>query len=110
MVGVIVLALIASLLRASRIHVLAPRRERGQARLGRLWRRLYLDLVATIIALTAYAVALYLADIGGLLDTHAQALVSAPVALIAPVFLRLAAVLLFFRSSPLLLRLASWLL
>lgn len=108
--GAIVVVLLAALYRASRIHVSAQRRESGQIATQPLWQRLNLDLIAAIIALTGYGIALYLADIGGLLDAQTQALVSAPLQLVAPIFLLLAAVLLFLRVTPLLLRLASRLL
>ncbi|HJT56839.1 MAG TPA: FtsX-like permease family protein, partial [Ktedonobacteraceae bacterium] len=108
--GAIVVVLLAALYRASRIYVPAQRRESGQAAAHPLWQRLNLDLVATIVALTGYGIAVYLADIGGLLDAHTQALVSAPLGLVAPVFLLLAAVLLFLRVTPPLLRLLSRLL
>ncbi len=101
---------IAALYRASRIYAPALRRESGRAAGRPLWQRLNLDLVAAIVALTGYSVAVYLTDIGGLLDAQTQALVSAPIGLIAPVFLLLAAVLLFLRITPALLRLASRLL
>ncbi len=110
MIGVIVLVLAAALLRASRIHALALRRESAHSAARPLWQRLNLDLVTVIIAFTGYGVAVYLTDIGGLLDTRTQAVVSAPIALIAPVFLLLGAVLLFLRFSPLFLRIASRLL
>src|SRR5579875_574380 len=108
--GSIIIVSIAALYRASRIYAPALRRESGRAAARPLWQRLNLDLVAAIIALTGYGVALYLADIGGLLDAQTQALVSAPIGLIAPVFLLLAAILLFLRITPALLRLASRLL
>ncbi len=108
--GAIVVVLMVALYRASRIYAPALRRESGRAAGHPLWQRLNLDLVAAIVALTGYGVAVYLADIGGLLDAQTQALVSAPIGLVAPVFLLLAAVLLFLRVTPLLLRLVSRLL
>ncbi len=66
------------------------------------WQRLNLDLLAAVIALAGFGVSLYLANIGGLLDAHTQALLAAPVSLIAPVFLLLAAVLFLLRFAPVL--------
>ncbi len=64
-------------------------------------------MVAAIIAFTGYVVSVYMTNIGGLLDAQTQAIVSAPLTLIAPLFLLIAAVLLFLHLFPLLLRLAS---
>jgi ABC-type antimicrobial peptide transport system permease subunit len=107
MVGVIVMLYIAMLYRTSRLYTSNRDLTSGHRSWRPLWQRLNLDLAVAIIALTSYGVSLYLEDIGGLLDAHTHALVSAPVALIAPTFLLLAAVLLFLSFSPLLLRLAS---
>lgn len=106
-VFVSVLAMIAALSRASRLHVWATGREVKHASRRPLWQRLHLDLVAAIIALAGYAISLYLANIGELLDAQTQALVSAPVALITPIFLLLAAILLLLRFFPLLLQLGA---
>src|SRR6266568_469103 len=106
-VGVTIVVMISALYRASHKHVLARRQQRARSPWRPLWQRLHLDMVASVIALTGYGIALYLADIARLLDVRTQALVSAPVALIAPLFLLLAAVLLFLRFSPLLLRIVS---
>ena len=73
------------------------------------WQYLYLDIVAAIIALVGYFASLYIATInnGGLLDIRTQPLVASPLALIAPVFLLIACVLLFMRIFPVLLRWGS---
>lgn len=97
--GVMLVVMLISLYRAS--HSFAVTNHRS------LWQRLNLDIGAAIIALTGYGMAVYLTNISGLLNVQTQALVSTPVALIAPVFLLLAAVLLFFRFAPVLFRLAS---
>src|SRR6266516_308319 len=102
-VGVMIVMMIAALYRASRLHVLAMRRKRDRP----LWQRLNLDLVAAVIALTGYGTAVYLTDIAGLLDIRTSALVSSPVALMAPVFLLVSAVLLFLRLLPWLLQIGS---
>src|SRR5258708_17354615 len=106
-VGVLAVGMTFALYRASGMHVLL--RRRGTSRQGwrPLWQRFNLDLVAAIIALTGYSIAVYLTDISGLLDARTQALVSTPVALIAPVFLLLAAMLLFLRLIPLFLHIGS---
>jgi ABC-type lipoprotein release transport system permease subunit len=104
---VTVLAMIAALYRASRLNVWATGREAKHSSRRPLWQHLNLDIVAAIIALAGYAISLYLANIGELLDAQTQALVSSPLALIAPIFLLLAAILLLLRFFPLLLHLGS---
>lgn len=96
---VMLVVMLIALYRASRNVVVTTRRS--------FWQRLNLDIVAAIIALTGYGMAVYLTNISGLLTVQTQALVSTPIALIAPVFLLLAAVLLFLRFAPVLFRLAS---
>jgi ABC-type lipoprotein release transport system permease subunit len=104
-VGVMMVVLIAALYRASHLHVLGMRRERTPWR--PIWQRFNFDLIAAVIAFTGYGIAVYLTNIGGLLDVRNAALVSAPVALIAPVFLLVGTVLLFLRLLPWLLQIAA---
>ena len=96
-----------ALYRASRINVLAVRREAARSTQQPLWQRLHLDVGAALIALSGYGMTVYLTNVSNLLDVQTQAIVSAPLALIAPIFLLLAVVLLFLRYFPALLRLAS---
>ncbi len=106
-VAVTIVAMGFALYRASRMDVLALGRQAGRSTRRPLWRRFNLDVVAAIIAFTGYVVSVYMTNIGGLLDAQTQAIVSAPLTLIAPLFLLIAAVLLFLHLFPLLLRLAS---
>ena len=91
-VGVLLVVAAAALYRASRAMTQSSARP--------AWQRLNLDLLAAVISLTGFGVGVYLANIGGLLDAHTQALLAAPVSLIAPVFLLLAAVLFLLRFTP----------
>lgn len=99
-------AMAFSLFRAARAHML-PAGRGAQAGRRPLWQRLNLDVVAIIVALTGYALSLYLITIGGLLDTQTQALIASPLALLAPIFLLLALLLVFLRLLPWLLSMAS---
>ena len=106
-VALTLVVLIFALFRASRANVLLVRREASRSTHRPLWVRLNLDLVAAIVALTGYGVTVYLTSVGNLLDAQTQALVAAPLALIAPIFLLLAVALLFLRFFPAILGLAT---
>ncbi len=95
------------LLRAADMNVLSWRRETARTTQPPFWQRANLDIIAALLALTAYAVSLYLTNLGGLLDTRTRVLISAPLALAAPIFLLLSCVILFLRFFPALLRFAS---
>lgn len=98
---VAIVAMIFFLYRASRVNLVSAGRRRS------LLQRLNLDVVAIVIALAGYGISLYLGNVQGLLNAQTQALISTPLALIGPIFLLLAAVLLFMRFFPFLLRLGS---
>ncbi len=100
-----IVTMMVSLYRASRHTIWATDRQAASSMRRPLWQRLNLDIVAAIIALTGYAISVYLSGIENLLDTQTQLLVVSPLTLIAPIFLLLAAVLLFLRVFPLLLHL-----
>ena len=97
-VGIILVVMLLALYRMSHGPIVVTRRS--------LWQRLHLDIVTIVIALTGYGMAVYLTNISGLLDIQTLALVSTPIALITPIFLLLAIVLLFLRFTPRLFRLA----
>ena len=106
--AVTVVAMLFSLFRASRLHFLAAASDAAARSAQRpLWQRFNLDLVAVVIALTAYGISVYLTSIEQLLDAQTQVLVVSPLALLAPIFLLLAALLLFLRSFPFSLQLAA---
>ncbi|HLI09349.1 MAG TPA: FtsX-like permease family protein [Ktedonobacteraceae bacterium] len=104
--AVIVLTLLL-LRRASSRNFVSIRQEASRTAQRPLWLRLNLDVVAALIALLGYGVSVYLTSISNLFDTRAQALVSTPVALVAPLFLLIAALLLFLRLFPTLLQLGE---
>ncbi len=102
-----ILALAIALARTLRLDVLASRREVARSTRRPLWLRLNLDLIAALVALVGYIVSFYITSIGSLLNTQTNTLIATPLALIAPLFLLLAIVLLFLRFFPPLLRTAS---
>lgn len=82
--------------------VLAIKRESARAQRHPIWQRLHLDRVAALFALGSYAISLYLTR-SGALDARTNQVVYLPVSLVGPIFLLIAAVLLFLRLFPLLL-------
>src|SRR5579859_7339633 len=64
---VAMIAMSLALYRASHLNVLSLRREAARSTQRPLWQRLNLDLIAAVIALSGYAVAVYLTNVGGLL-------------------------------------------
>lgn len=101
-----VIAMIVALRSSASRDVLEMRREAARATRAPLWQRLYLDIVAMIIALTGFGISLYVAH-AGVFDTRVNLLIAAPLALIAPIFLVVAGVLCFLRFFPLLVRQAA---
>ena len=97
-----IIVMMFSLMRASRLDVWATSQQSAAARRP-LWQRLNLDLVAIAIALIGYGLSVYLSDVQNLLDAQTQQLIAGPLSLLAPVFLLLAAVLVFLRLFPFLL-------
>ena len=104
---VVIATMAFTLYRASRVDVWSTANQTSQSARRPLWQRLNLDLFAAIIALVGYGISVYLTSIEGLLDPQTQVLVVSPLALLAPVFLLLAVVLLFLRFLPVLLHLGS---
>ncbi len=86
--------------------VLEMRRESARATRQPLWQRIYLDVIAVVIALTGFAFSLYVTN-SGALDAQTALVISTPLALVAPIFLVIAGILLFLRLFPLLLRLIA---
>jgi ABC-type lipoprotein release transport system permease subunit len=105
-VVVAILAMSFSTFRAVSFGVLAMRRESGRSTTRPLWQRLNLDILAIIVALTGYAISIYLNNVQSL-DAQTRILVQAPLSLIAPTFLLLTGLLLLLRLFPLLLRLGA---
>jgi ABC-type antimicrobial peptide transport system permease subunit len=105
-VGVALLAMILSISRQVRMDVLAMRRESSRSTHAPFWQRLYLDIVAAIIALTGFGFTLYVAS-PGVLDAHTRVLVLPPTTLVGTLFLLLGCMLLFLRIFPFLLQQAA---
>ena len=105
---VAVIAMIIAVRRALRFDVLALRREAARSTHRPFWQRMYLDLVAAVIALTCYGFALYVAS-PGVFNAQLRVLVLSPLTLIGAVFLLLACILLFLRFIPWLLQFGAWL-
>jgi putative ABC transport system permease protein len=101
-----VLAMIVAIRSSASRDVLEMRRQAARVTRPPLWQRIYLDIVAAIIALTGFAISLYVAH-AGVGDSRTNILISTPLALIAPIFLVIAGVLFFLRLFPLLLRPAA---
>jgi ABC-type antimicrobial peptide transport system permease subunit len=92
----------------SGLNMLTLRRETARITHVPFWQRYYLDILAAVVAFSAYGVSLYLANIAHEVDLATQDLILAPLTLVAPIFLLLGCLLLFLRIFPLLLRLGSW--
>ncbi len=101
-----VLAMIVAIRSSASRDVLEMRRQAARVTRPPLWQRIYLDIVAAIVALTGFAISLYVTR-AGVGDARTNILISTPLALIAPIFLVIAGVLFFLRLFPLLLRPAA---
>ncbi len=96
-------AMLLAIWRSTSRDVLELRREAARATRQPFWQRLYLDVAAVIIALSGFIFSLYVSN-AGVSDAQTDVLISNPLALAAPIFLVIAALLLFLRFFPLLLR------
>ena len=105
--GGAIVAMLLVMSGAARHDVLAIRREAARSTRRPLWQRLQLDLVAAIFALVGYGASNYIIS-SGVIDARTNQLIAIPLQLIGPLFLLIAAVLLFLRLFPLLLRVLSW--
>ncbi len=97
------LTMLLSIWGAARRDLLGLRRELARPTQRPFWQRLRLDEVAIIIALSGYGVSLAMTH-SGALDARTNQILFLPVSLVGPVFLLVAAALLFLRFFPLLLR------
>src|SRR5262249_42248462 len=105
--GVTVVALLFALGRAARQNVLALRQESARAVRRPLWQRLYLDVLAALLAFAGfgtYTLALRLAAAAPSSANMTARTGLNQFALVAPIFLMVAGALLFLRLFPLLLR------
>ena len=100
--GGALLALLMAVRGAANRDILALRQEQARSTHRPLWQRLYLDLAAALVALTGYGLSSYVAQ-AGVVDARVTQLILSPLALVAPLFLALAGILLFPRLFPWLL-------
>ncbi|MGZ3601816.1 MAG: FtsX-like permease family protein, partial [Ktedonobacterales bacterium] len=93
-------------------NIFALRQEAARSNRKPLWRKLYLDVLAALLALAGYS-ALALANLAVSATPGSQSVntlpILSPLGLVAPLFLMVAITLLFLRIFPLLLRLGEWL-
>lgn len=99
---VAVVTMVVAMYRAANMDVLALRRESSRTTFTPFWQRLHLDVVAAIIALTGYGLSQYVVN-SQALDPATRVRMSTPLALVAPIFLCIAAILLLLRFFPLIL-------
>ncbi|MGH2478851.1 MAG: FtsX-like permease family protein, partial [Ktedonobacteraceae bacterium] len=105
-VVVSILAMVFAINRASRLDVLALRRESARSSRGPAWLRMGLDILSGLIALTGYGFSVYITS-PGVLDVKTRVLILPPMTLVGAVFLLLGCMLLFLRLFPFILDLLS---
>ncbi len=105
-VVVSILAMIFAINRASRMDVLALRRESARTSRGPAWLRMGLDILSGVIALTGYGFSVYITS-PGVLDARTRVLILPPMTLVGAVFLLLGCMLLFLRVFPFILEALS---
>ena len=96
-------AMVVSTYQAANRNILALRRDSARGTRPPFWQRLNLDIVFAVIALVGYSLYAYALN---QVPATVQLMLS-PLALVAPIFLLLAAALLFLRFFPSLLNLAA---
>jgi ABC-type antimicrobial peptide transport system permease subunit len=104
---IILVALITmglSLFSAARMDVLSLRRASARSTTRPFWQRFNLDLIAGALALLGYGLSFYVTSVGTVLQGDAHTLIATPISIIAPFFLMLGCLLLFFRIFPALLQ------
>ncbi|GER87627.1 hypothetical protein KDW_17890 [Dictyobacter vulcani] len=104
---VVVLTLTVAIYQATAFDVLALRRESGRATHKPLWLRFGLDFFAIVVMIVGYGLSIYLTD-SDVLDPRLRLLLLSPLVLARAVFTIIAAILLFLRLFPYLLRWCSW--
>src|SRR5947207_8198712 len=93
-----------SLFSAARMDVLSLRRASARSTTRPFWQRDNLDLIAGVLALLGYGLSFYVSSVGNVLQGDAHTLIATPISIIAPFFLTLGCLLLFFRIFPALLQ------
>ncbi len=104
---IIVIALLTtglSLFSAAHLDVLSQRRAAARSNTRPVWQRFNLDLIAGALAFLGYGISFYVTSIGTVLQGDARILIATPLSILAPFFLVLGCLLLFFRLFPVLLQ------
>jgi hypothetical protein len=99
--------MLGTLYRATRLNMLTLRRQTSRNSGKPLWQRLYLDLVVALLAFVGYGLFALLNQLASNLQGRSVTptqLTLIPLALVAPLFLSVACVLLFLRLFPWLLQ------
>ncbi|MBX5450380.1 MAG: ABC transporter permease [Thermogemmatispora sp.] len=104
LVGLLTMAL--TIAGATRSDVLTLRREAARASQTPLWQRLQLDMVAALLMLPGYGVALYLTR-SDVLDARTRLILLAPLTLVGAVFLTVSLLLLLMRLLPIIIDVAA---
>jgi ABC-type antimicrobial peptide transport system permease subunit len=97
------IAMVVSTYRAANLNILALRRDSARSARQPFWQRLNLDIIFAVVALVGYGIYSYAVS---RVPATIRILLS-PLALVAPIFLLLAAALLFLRFFPALLNLGA---
>jgi ABC-type antimicrobial peptide transport system permease subunit len=97
------IAMVVSTYRAANLNILALRRDSARSARQPFWQRLNLDIIFAVVALVGYGIYSYAVN---RVPATIRILLS-PLALVAPIFLLLAAALLFLRFFPALLNLGA---
>ena len=107
-VGAALVAMSVSLLRVAQLNVLVLRRETSRSTRRPLWARLYLDVLAALVAFLGFLYTLYLTS-PNVLDTRTRILILSPLTLLSSLLFLVCCVFLLLRFFSLLLRSILWL-
>lgn len=105
-VGLAVLAMLLATWRVMRSNILLFRRETARTTQQPFWMRFKLDIVATVLALAGFGFSIYIVN-SGVLDLAIRVLILPVTSLAGVACLLLAALLLFLRFFPAVLRLGE---
>ncbi|GER87626.1 hypothetical protein KDW_17880 [Dictyobacter vulcani] len=103
----VALVLMLAINRTTALDVLAIRRESSRSRQRPFWLRFNLDVVAIVLMVIGYLISMYLTNTN-VLDAKLRLLLLSPLVLARTICTILAAILVFLRCFPALLRLGSW--
>ncbi|HEY0753564.1 MAG TPA: hypothetical protein VGD98_06345 [Ktedonobacteraceae bacterium] len=107
-IAVALITLVVSIWTAARRDIVSLRQSSARSTQRPLWQRLRLDVIAAVIALVGFGASLYLLN-SNTLDSQLYLMLLSPLALLQTLFLLLAALLIFFRFYPQIMRFGTWL-